>query len=125
MNLQKLWWILGVLLVVLVVVVCLLPGGDLPSTPFNDKINHFISHCALAVWFAGLMPQRRWWKIFLGLLALGIAIEVAQGLMHAGRESDPLDVAANSVGAAAGLAMAWLGLARWPELVSRLLGRAA
>jgi glycopeptide antibiotics resistance protein len=71
------------------------------------------------------MPQRRWWKIFLGLLALGIAIEIAQGLMHAGRESDPLDVAANSLGAAAGLAVAWLGLSRWPEFVSRLLGRAA
>lgn len=125
MNLQKLWWILGVLLVGFVVLVCLIPSGDLPNAPLNDKLNHFIAHCALAAWFAGLMPRNRWWKIFTGLLVLGIAIEVVQGLMHAGRDSDPLDVVANSIGAAAGLAVSWLGLARWPQLVARLLGRAA
>jgi VanZ family protein len=125
MNLQKLWWILGVLLIGLVVLICLLPGRDLPNTPLNDKLNHVIAHFILAAWFAGLVPRRRWWKIFVGLLALGIGIEVMQGMMHVGRESDPLDVAANSIGAAVGLAISWLGLARWPELVSRLLGRAA
>jgi hypothetical protein len=125
MTLQRCWWILGFVLVGCVVLVCLLPGDDLPSTPFNDKLNHFIAHFALAAWFAGLMPRGRWWKIFVGLAMLGVGIEIAQGLMHEGRESDPLDVVANSVGAAAGLLASWLGLARWPDVAAWLLGRRA
>lgn len=123
MTLQRLWWILGISFVLFVVFVCLLPGDKLPGTPFGDKLNHFIAHFAMAAWFAGLMPRRRWWKIFVGLLLLGVGIEVAQGLMHEGREADARDVVANSIGATAGLIAAWLGLARWPELASWLLGR--
>ncbi len=125
MNLQRLWWILGFVLVGFVVVVCLLPGDKLPGTPFNDKFNHFIAHFALAAWFAGLMQRQRWWKIFAGLALLGVGIEIAQALMHGGRHADARDVLANSIGASAGLAAAWFGLARWPELVAWLLGRRA
>jgi VanZ family protein len=125
MNLQRVCWILGFVLVGFVVIVCLLPGDKLPGTPFNDKFNHFIAHFALAAWFAGLMARRRWWKIFAGLLLLGIGIEIAQDLMHEGREADARDVLANSIGAIAGLVAAWFGLARWPELVAWLLGRRA
>jgi VanZ family protein len=125
MNLQRICWILGFVLVGFVVIVCLVPGDKLPGTPFNDKFSHFIAHFALAAWFAGLMPRRRWWKIFAGLGLLGIGIEVAQALMHEGRDADPRDVLANSIGAIAGLVAAWSGLARWPELVAWVLGRRA
>jgi VanZ family protein len=125
MTLRRVWWIVGFVLVACVVLVCLLPGEDLPSTPLSDKFSHFIAHFALAAWFAGLMPRRRWWRVFFGLALLGVGIEIAQGLMHEGRHSDVRDVVANSVGAAAGLAASWLGLARWPELAAWLLGRRA
>ena len=68
------------------------------------------------VYFTGLVPRRGWWKIFVFLLLLGVAIEFAQYYMHAGRDGDPRDVVANCAGAALGLLLARLGLARWPGL---------
>jgi VanZ family protein len=58
-------------------------------------------------------------------LLLGIAIEFAQYYMHAGREGDARDVLANCIGSVLGLAIARLGLARWPKLAAWLLGRRA
>jgi len=125
MTLNRVWWIVGFMLVGVVLFVCLLPGRDLPSTLLNDKANHFIAHFVMAAWFAGLVPRRAWWKVFVGLAALGISIEIAQGLMHEGREADPLDVVANCTGALAALGASRLGLSRWPDLAAWALGRKA
>ncbi len=54
-----------------------------------------MGHGALAAYFAGLVPRRNWWKIFLYLMLFGVAIEVAQYYMHAGRNGDPRDLLAN------------------------------
>jgi len=43
--------------------------------------------------------------------------------MRAGRDGDPRDVIANSLGAVLGLLLGRIGLARWPELAAWLLGR--
>jgi len=43
--------------------------------------------------------------------------------MHVGREGDPRDVVANSIGAALGLVLARLGMARWPEFAAWALFR--
>jgi VanZ family protein len=126
MKLERVWWTLGVLLVVASVVVCLVPGPELPlQLEWNDKASHVLGHCLMALYFAGLVPRSRWWKIFAFLLLLGICIEFAQYYMHAGREGDARDVLANCVGAALGLVIARLGLARWPELAAWLLGQRA
>ncbi|HEV7610042.1 MAG TPA: VanZ family protein [Steroidobacteraceae bacterium] len=125
MTLQRLWWALGALLVAAAIVICLVPGTELPEAfEWNDKLSHVAGHGAMAVYFAGLVPRRGWWKIFAFLLLLGISIECAQYYMHAGREGDPRDVLANAVGALFGLVLGRLGLARWPELAAWLLGRA-
>ncbi|HTU64550.1 MAG TPA: VanZ family protein [Steroidobacteraceae bacterium] len=123
MNLNRLWWILGFVLVGLVLFVCLIPGKDVPSTPLSDKAEHFIAHFAMAAWFAGLVPRRGWWKILLALVALGVGIEIAQGLMHEGRQADYRDELANFCGGVAGLVVSWFGLSRWPELPAWVLGR--
>jgi VanZ family protein len=126
MKLDRLWWSLGVMLVLAAVIVCLIPGPSLPvDVEWNDKFSHALGHCLLAMYFAGLVPPRRWWKLFVFLLALGISIEFAQYYMHAGREGDPRDVLANSTGAALGLLFARLGVSRWPELAAWLLGQRA
>jgi VanZ family protein len=126
MNLQRVWWTLGGVLVAAAIVVCLVPGAAVP-TPFewNDKASHIVGHGVLALYFAGLVPRRSWWKIFVFLLLLGIAIEFGQYYMHAGRDGDPRDVLANAVGALLGLCGAGLGLGRWPEFAAWLLGRRA
>ena len=124
MSLTRLWWGFGCLLVLLATVVCLVPGHDLPSNlEINDKVSHLVGHGTLALYFAGITPRRSWWKIFVFLLLLGIGIEFAQYYMHVGRDADARDVVANSLGAVVGLVLGWLGLARWPELVMRVLGQ--
>jgi VanZ family protein len=124
MNLQRVWWGLGALFVAAALVMCLVPSADVPRPlEWNDKVSHLAGHGALAAYFAGLVPRRSWWKIFVFLLLFGISIEIAQYFMHSGREGDPRDVLANSAGAALGLGAARLGLARWPEVAEWLLGR--
>jgi len=126
MNLQRVWWSLGALIVGAALVVCLMPMNEVVA-PFewNDKTSHLVGHGLLAIYFAGLLPRRGWWKIFVFLLLFGIAIEFAQHFMHMGREGDPRDVVANSSGAALGLLASRLGLSRWPDLAAWLLGRRA
>ena len=122
--LTRVWWGLGFIWVTLAIVICLVPGQELPSAfEFNDKLSHIAGHGLLAAWFAGLMPRRSWWKIFVALLALGISIEFAQYFMHQGRNGDPRDVIANSCGALFGLIVARLGLSHWPDWAAWLLGR--
>jgi VanZ family protein len=123
---NRLWWGFGIFLVAAATVICLVPMQELPGEfSINDKINHVIGHAGLAAWFTGLVPRRNWWKIFLSLLLFGICIEFAQYYMHVGRNGDPRDVLANSVGAVLGLTLGRLGLARWPEFAAWLLGRRA
>jgi VanZ family protein len=126
MTLQRFWWAFGVLIVIAAILVCLVPGQELPlAFEWNDKLSHVVGHGAMAAYFAGLVPRRGWWKIFVFLLLLGISIEFLQYFMHEGREGDPRDVLANACGAAFGLLLARLGLSRWPEFAAWLLGRRA
>jgi VanZ family protein len=126
MTLQRFWWAFGVLIVIAAILVCLVPGQELPlAFEWNDKLSHVVGHGAMAAYFAGLVPRRGWWKIFVFLLLLGISIEFLQYFMHEGREGDARDVLANACGAAFGLLLARLGLSRWPEFAAWLLGRRA
>lgn len=119
MNLARIEWTGGVVLLLAATVVCLVPGHDLPASfELNDKVSHMVGHGALAAYFTGLVPRRRWWMIFLGLLIFGAVIEVAQHFMHVGRNGDPRDLLANSVGACLGLLLGFLGVSRWPELLT-------
>jgi VanZ family protein len=121
MNLQRVWWSLGVVFVALAILVCLVPVHDVPSPmEWNDKASHLVGHGALALYFAGLVPRHSWWKIFVFLLVMGLGVEFAQYYSQWGREGDPRDVFANSIGALLGLALGRLGAARWPELAAWL-----
>ncbi len=121
MTLERVLWAVGVLLVLLVIVVCLVPQVDLPDAPLNDKWHHLIAYAALSGYFAGLLPRRHWWRLFLCLLALGISIEFAQSTMGLGRHGDVRDVAANALGVMSGLIAARFGVARWPEIPRQIL----
>jgi VanZ family protein len=113
-----------VIIVVFAIFVCLVPGRELPAAfEWNDKASHLVGHGLLALYFSGLVVRRSWWKIFLFLLLFGAVIEFAQYSMHAGREGDPRDVVANSAGSLMGLAVGWLGGARWPEFAAWILRR--
>lgn len=123
---MKFWWGLGVLILAVAVYYCLAPMHELPGVfDYSDKLDHVLGHAALAAYFSGLVPRRSWWKLFLFLLLLGIAIEFAQHYMRLGRQGDARDVIANTVGVCLGLLLARLGLSQWPQWFARLTGQRA
>ena len=99
-----LWW----LAVVLVFAACLVPARDLPSVPRGfDKVEHFLAFFLLAASAVQLYATRRaLWRAALGLLALGVAIELAQFAFTRSRSMDPADVLADALGVAAGFSIA-------------------
>jgi VanZ family protein len=117
------WWIVGGLAMALAIVVAsLLPSSSLPSVQVWDKFEHAIAYFALAAWFGGVVRPDRYLRLALVLLALGIAVEIAQQAMGLGRTAEPRDVLANGVGIALGLIVAALGVSGWMRGVERLLG---
>ncbi|HZW17886.1 MAG TPA: VanZ family protein [Luteimonas sp.] len=99
-----LWW----LAVVLVFVVCLVPAPDLPPVPRGfDKVEHFLAFFLLAASAVQLYATRRaLWCAALGLVGLGVVIELAQFAFTSSRSMDPRDVLADTLGIAAGFAIA-------------------
>lgn len=119
------WWIAGGIAMALAIVVAsLLPATDLPSVRIWDKLEHSFAYFALAAWFGGAVRPDRYLRLALALVALGIAIEIAQGAMGFGRTADLRDVLANAVGVAMGLAVALLGVSGWMRGVERMVGAA-
>ena len=77
----RLWHTVGIGLILIVVVGCLVPAGSVPQLGMNDKLEHMIAYCGLALCYGGLLEPRRYPYLGLALLALGGGIEIAQGLM--------------------------------------------
>jgi hypothetical protein len=110
---RRLWMILGFVLVATVIVSSLVPGGDSIKMPGGDKLLHALAYLTLMVWFAGLQPRRAWRWVAIGLLLMGLGLEIAQGAMHMHRVADARDMAANAAGVIIGLLLAAAGAATW------------
>jgi VanZ family protein len=122
----RVWWVLGILLVCVALVVCLMPMPQMNQPfNFNDKIAHGVGHAGLAMYFSGLVERRRWWKLFAFLLLFGVLIEFAQHYMNVGRDGDVRDVIFNALGSLTGLLAGHLGVSRWPVWISWMLGKRA
>ncbi len=100
---------------VCVAVLSLLPQTVLPSVELSDKLQHLIAYLCLALAGGIAFPQRRSLiALGLGLIALGVGLEVAQGFVP-GRLVSAADAIANTAGVALGLIVAriagsWAGL---------------
>ena len=77
-----------------------------------DKLLHAATFLVLTVWFTGQYARRSYWRVALGLLAFGLAIEVCQ-LWVSYRAGDPRDLAANIVGIGLGFVIALAGMGGW------------
>ena len=97
----------------LLTIASLIPGSDLPSVTYNDKIAHVAGYFVLGV--LGSSVSRRPAMFWL-LCAYGIAIEVLQGLSGQ-REPSALDALANALG----LGLAWLAVNRYWRCLGSLL----
>ncbi len=111
-----LWW----LAVLGTIVVCLIPPPPIPLPENSDKVEHFLAYFLLAASAVQIYPRRAaliWAAV--GLVALGIGIEFAQGALTVNRMADPMDALANSVGVLAGMAIVFTPLR---DLLLRLRG---
>lgn len=116
---QGLWW-LGI---VGVFAACLLPAPDLPRVPEGgDKIEHALAYFVLALG-AVLLHARRatLWRPALGLLAMGVLIEILQGALTTTRSADAADALADAFGILAGLGLAWTPVRGWLLALDRRL----
>lgn len=94
-----------------ILALCSIPGHSVPQSALFtfDKLGHF------GMFFIGALLWLRAWpdramRVFVAGLALSVGTELWQGLIPLiGRSADPLDVLADVVGLAVGLALAyWL-----------------
>jgi VanZ family protein len=122
LRLAPFWWACGWIFMAAVVIGSVLPSKGPPPVAINDKLMHFGAYWMMAFWFAGVTQKRRYPLIAVGLLALGAVMEVAQSVMQVGRTAEWLDFAANSLGVASALAVAYAGLGSWLYHIERRLG---
>jgi VanZ family protein len=102
-----LWW----LAVAAVALVELLPAMLLPQVPAGgDKFEHLLAYGTLAFAAVQLFERRALWRVGIGLAALGMSLEIAQGTLTATRSFDLADELANCCGVLLGLAAAFTPL---------------
>lgn len=116
LRLQTLWWALGVVLVAAVWVLSLAPRVPSIGVQNGDKIGHLLAYGLQVLWFGWLLSRRWLWAVLLLFIAQGALLEGLQGLTGY-RQPDLWDIAANTVGACIGFALAWLsgGFLQWLE----------
>jgi VanZ family protein len=106
------WLGLGIFMVLSILALALLP--NVPGLPFSngDKYLHAFAFASLTLWFSGLVEDRRSGALALALLAYGILIEWLQHFTTY-RMAEVGDVAADAIGIALGLSLAFAGLRAW------------
>jgi VanZ family protein len=124
LSYRRLWLVLSISLVAIVVAGSLAPPGQV-AVPVGDKWQHAMTYFALAAWFAGLTPRRNYPWVAAALLLLGLCMELLQHTLTAHRVADARDMAANSVGIAAGMVAAYIGLGAWAQRIEAWLRRSA
>jgi hypothetical protein len=97
-----------------------MPGPAVPSLGVSDKVLHASAYFVLMVWFAGFYRRGLYPTIAIALLAVGIGLDALQ-LLTETRSFDWYDVAMNSAGIAAGLALSLLLLGGWCQRVEERL----
>ena len=83
----------------------------------GDKIGHFVAYALLSAWSVLIFAKpSSHWKSALSLVLLGIAMELAQGVLTSDRFMDTKDALANTLGVIFGQLLA---LSRAQTLLQR------
>lgn len=108
----RLWlgiWVFGWLLCIVLSVIPPLPLG-IDATD-GDKLGHALAYATLSAWAVMLFDTTRGrWLAAASLVALGAALELAQGLLTDDRMMDWRDGVANMTGVMLGQCVAWTPL---------------
>ncbi len=107
LRFAKLWLTVGWLLVTLVVFLSLWPEPPQPlEFRQSDKFAHVIAYMVLMLWFANIYPQKAYrLRLSLGFIAMGICLELLQGLSQH-RTFSYIDMLADGFGVLLGLYLA-------------------
>jgi VanZ family protein len=114
---RRLWIAIGWLIIAAIVYLSLATLAVETDVPQGDKLGHLLAYGALMAWWAQLYvaPSTRL-KLGLAFIALGAAMELAQGLTPS-RYPELLDLLANT----SGVLLGWLAAPpRIPNLYARL-----
>ena len=108
------WLCLWALAIVAVIVASLVPAFVLPQVPDGgDKLEHFLVYFLLAVAAVQLFATRSALiGSAIGLILLGIALEIAQGVFTTTRQMDPHDALA-TLGVIGGMATLLAPMRDW------------
>jgi VanZ family protein len=123
LQFPRLWLSTAWLCVVGAMLVCLAPSNASVIAPIfelNDKLAHALGFALLMICFAGIYPRARYRWVALGLLLMGILIEVLQAWMSLGRQAEFIDVLADAVGIALGVIVGRYWLGGWAQRVELL-----
>ena len=113
------WW----LAIAFGIVVSLVPPPAVAAPRGSDKLVHFLCYGTLAAGAVQLFATRAaLLRAAVGLVALGVALELAQEAFTQTRMLDPRDAAANTLGVLLGLLVARTPLR---DVLSRLDARYA
>ena len=97
---QKLWLIIGYVLVALVMYLSITSAPPLPDVdvPYFDKLGHFLAYFVLMGWFAQIYHVKKMRIIFaLAFIFMGLAMEFIQSFDPA-RMAEFADMVANTLG---------------------------
>jgi VanZ family protein len=100
----------------LILIGCFTPGKELPKVdvPLVDKWVHIALFGGFSLlWYLGYPVPRfkNIFRLFLVAVALGLAIELLQGLLtFLGRSMELMDAVADSLGSALGLVLCSIGI---------------
>lgn len=109
---QRIQWFASSAYAIFLLVISLLPGGNLPSVPdwfslFSpDKVAHFGAYGLFALLLSVTFSKGRIYRAILYAVSIaavyGIVMEILQGISGTGRHFDPVDMVANLLGAILG-----------------------
>jgi VanZ family protein len=109
----RLWKVVSWLGVITALVLSLIPPF-MDERGHTDKYVHLAGYAVLMFWWAQVVVRERW-KLAVAVLALGIVIELLQGLTPH-RQPDVFDALADGAGALLG----WLAARLLPNLPTLL-----
>jgi VanZ family protein len=108
----RLWLSLWAAMIVAVIVLSLMRKPPIPPTLMIGKLDHLIAYFALAAMAVQLYAARRaQLGAGLALVGLGIALELAQGLLTSYRHMAAYDALVDALGVALGIATGWTSFA--------------
>lgn len=126
LRFTRFWQLASLLGMLLVLVAALVPAGWIwgNHSAFNfqpsDKWLHGITFAFLTFWFCGQYERASYWRVFLGLAAFGILIEICQQAV-AYRSAEAMDLAADLAGILVGLLLSLLITGGWSQKVESLV----